>query len=387
MEINMNNYEVFIIDYLDNKLGPVETAQLLLFLENHPGLKEEFEDLKTLTVTPSANESFGFNESLKQPADLDAVNLSMLNYTHYFIADVEGDLTPTGRNLVAKFLHEHPELVNEYNLFSVCKLQANNKITYPSKDELKIKQKPVYLRYYLATGIAASLLLLITVFMKLTPESEKTVKQAIQHSIENQINTNNSPATTKEVKPSDEKGDAANTPTAPVIDKKATKESNTVKKAKSVPAVNTGERKIAPPVKKLEKRNVFINNTGLITENKTRNFYSDLYDDIRLSQELTIAELEEEASNQERQNELAASGSQQQGSIRGITAGRILSSVISSGAQVAEQLPESINGWLVADLGLKGFNLITNNKYSIDRKYSDKGNIERLKLVNAEKKL
>lgn len=383
----MNNYEVFIIDYLDNKLGPVETAQLLLFLENHPGLKDEFEDLKILTVTPSSKDSFGFNESLKQPADLDAVNLSMLNYTHYFIADTEGDLTQTGSNLVSKFLHEHPELVNEYNLFKACKLQADHKIAYPAKEGLKKQQKPIFLRYYLATGIAASILLLITVFLKLTPESEETVKHVIQNSIENQMNGSVNQDNTKEGKPSDEKIKTENSIAAPSHEKKAVKATNPALKTKEIPAVRNNERKVTQPVKKIDKKTVFINNTGLITENKTRNFYTNLYDDIRLAQELTIAEMEDNDSNMEAGGELASNTKPQSGNLRNVTAGRILSSVISSGEQVAQQLPESINGWLVADLGIKGFNLLTNNKYTIDRKYSDKGSIERLKLVNAEKNL
>ena len=76
-----------------------------------------------------------------------------------------------------------------------------------------------------------------------------------------------------------------------------------------------------------------------------------------------------------------------QNNIRSIKAGRIINSVISSGEQLAEQLPQSVNGWLFADLGVKGFNLLTNNNYAINRSYSEKGRIEQLKIKNAEKNL
>lgn len=374
MEINIDNYEVFIIDYLDNKLGPLETAQLLLFLENHPGLKDEFEDLKTINITPTSNESFGFTESLKQPSDKDAVNLSFLNYSHYFIAATEGDLSETGYNLLNQFLEKHPELKSEYHLFEACKLKPDTKVHYPEPEKLKIKSKSVFMRYYLAIGIAASLLLIVTVFLRLTPETNKDLNRSMLNSIEQQANTNVSNTEKKDKEKESKPASIEENEISTQTKKSATVEKKTTDSKTS--AKEQTERVM--PIRKIEKKNMIINTTGLISDNKTMNFYSNLYDDIRLSQELAMAEEED-------QEEITVEKHSQ--NIRNIKAGRILNSVLNSGEQLAEQIPQSMNGWLFADLGVKGFNLLTNNNYSINRSYSEKGRIEQLNVKNIEKNL
>ncbi len=376
MDINLDNYEVFIIDYIDNKLGPLETAELLLFLENHPGLKDEFEDLKTISVTPPTEETFGFSESLKQPSDIDAVNLSIHNYTHYFIAAIEGDLSVTGYNLVNQFLEKHPELKSEYNLFKSCKIKPDYSAHFPNAQKLKVIKKTVFIKYYLAAAMAASFLLLLTVFVRLTPETKEDLNKTLLISIEQQAMTD---GTTKIVKKEKEKEQKADNPEKSKEESQVQKKSpSTDKEIEKKSPVIEQKARIAP-IRKIEKKNMIINTTQLISENKTMNFYSNLYEDIQLAQELAMAEQED--------NEQLLAEKTSQNNIRNIKAGRIINSVISSGEQLAEQLPQSVNGWLFADLGVKGFNLLTNNNYAINRSFNQNGKIELLKIKNTEKAL
>lgn len=371
MEININNYEVFIIDYLDNKLDALQTAELLLFLENNPALKDDIEGLKEITVEPPEKEVFGFKELLVQPPDQDAANLSIENYSHYFIADLENDLSLKGKSELKKFLAENQELAAEYNLFAACRLSPDKKVTFPHPEKLKVRTKSVFIRYYLTTGIAASMLLLATIYFRLTPETEDSVNQTLRNTIEFQMNETKEPAADKdkEVKePAD---------TKPENENKATKPASTkTKTIRNVPASNT-KKTIEAPVRKLERKGMIINTTSLVAENSTRNFYSGLYEDIRLSQELALAAQEEKEQETEEiiRNE----------KIRGVKTSRIINSVISTGEQIAEQVPESMNGWLIADLGIKGFNFLTNNDYSINRRINSKGSIEEIRIEKENK--
>ncbi len=368
MGINISNYEVYIIDYLDNKLSTLQAAELLLFLENNPGLKDEFEDLKALTVTPSPKDIYGFNESLKQPADCDAINLSVNNYTHYFVAALEGDLSPDGYNGLNSFLEVHPELVSEYNLYKACKVKPEMKISFPEPNKLKVRGKQVFLKYYMATAIAASLLLLFSVYVRLTPESNDAINSALERSIELQgDNTEKNP-----VKKINETKKTESDIADEAKEKKAIKTPAKITEKKDRTELK-GESEIMAPLQKIEKKGMIINNTPLVSENK-RTFYSDLYDDIKLSQELAFAPEEEEpVIRQPEQN------------MRNVKAGRILSSVFNTSEQLADQLPQSMNGWLVADLGIKGFNLLTNNNYSIERKFKANGNIEEVQVRDANR--
>lgn len=372
MEINLENYEAYIIDYLDNQLDPVQTAELLLFMENNPQLKEDLEALKDVTVTASSKEEFGFKEMLIQPFDKDALQLTADNYSHYFIAQLEGDLSAAGNKKVDQFLKAHPELKSDYKLFASCRLQPEKRVKFPKPEQLKVNTKRAFISYYLATGIAASILLLATVYFRFTPETNESIDNTLRNAVEQQMLNDKSPIIDSEKKENTNKNDRplekSENP-KPVIKKAATKPAPVIKK----------ENNISTPVRKVERKGIMMNTTPMMSDAGLRTFYSGLYEDIRLSQELALSNLEEQEEIKEMQEAEKAE------KIRGVKAGRIINSVISSGEQLAEQIPQSMNGWLFADMGIKGFNILTNNNYSIDRRYSSKGAIKQLKIE--EKKL
>lgn len=368
MEININNYESFIIEYFDNNLGPLETAQLLIFLENHPDLKNEFDGLSSMIIKSSPECTYEFKESLKQPADKDAVNLSVSNYSFYFIAAAENDLSAKGHKALNKFLKGKPELQKDYNLFNACKLTSDKSITFKGANQLKKHTKPFYLRYYVNIGIAATILILMSIFFDITPETKDSIDNAVMNGIEQPISNEKTPVTGKETKIKSE------------ISVSKIKKSEAAKPTQS--GIKTSgnkatkpEREFDAPIKKIEKRSIIMNSTEIISENKTNNFYSGLYDDIRLSQELALAAEEDENENR---------NMARQPNERTIQTGRFINSLVRTSEQLAEQLPQSMNGWLIADLGMKGFNLITNNNYKIDRQLNVNGKIERLKIKDKD---
>lgn len=139
MEINRNNYEVFFIDYLDGNLSPEMVANLLLFLEHNPDLKEEFEGLDDISVTeeeviPIAI-GIDFKESLKKPVR--KILITKENYEEYFIASLEGDLPKKEQKELVNFLMKNPELSKEFKLFKHTFLAPETKIQFSNKSSLK----------------------------------------------------------------------------------------------------------------------------------------------------------------------------------------------------------------------------------------------------------
>jgi hypothetical protein len=62
--VNMENYEIFLMDYFDNNLSEESVAALMLFLDQHPEIKEEASGLFDFTLIP---EDISFDkESLKK---------------------------------------------------------------------------------------------------------------------------------------------------------------------------------------------------------------------------------------------------------------------------------------------------------------------------------
>ncbi|MCF8298199.1 MAG: hypothetical protein K9J13_11685 [Saprospiraceae bacterium] len=139
MEINRNNYEVFLIDYLDGNLSPEMVAELLLFLESNPDLKEEFEGMEDISVVeeeiiPIAI-GIDFKESLKKPVIEKLITKE--NYEEYFIASLEGDLAKKEQKELVDFLLKNPELSKEFKLFKQTFLVPETEIKFSNKSSIK----------------------------------------------------------------------------------------------------------------------------------------------------------------------------------------------------------------------------------------------------------
>lgn len=130
MNINNNNYEAFFLDYHEGNLSPQQVADLLLFVEQHPELKEEFESFENVTLNDLSNISFENKSSLKKEITLD-------NREDYFIRNVENTLTSAEKNLLDIFIKQHPQFLPELELFKKTKVFADASVVFENKEALK----------------------------------------------------------------------------------------------------------------------------------------------------------------------------------------------------------------------------------------------------------
>lgn len=130
MNINKNNYEAFFLDYHEGNLSPQQVADLLLFVEQHPELKEEFESFENVTLDDLSNVSFENKSSLKKEITLE-------NKEDYFIRSVENTLTPAEKILLESFVKQHPKFLPELELFKKTKVFADASIVFENKEALK----------------------------------------------------------------------------------------------------------------------------------------------------------------------------------------------------------------------------------------------------------
>ncbi|HKR03351.1 MAG TPA: hypothetical protein VJY62_01840, partial [Bacteroidia bacterium] len=159
-QINRNNYEIYFLDYHEGNLSAPQQAELFLFLEQHPDLKNEFENFD-LVKLPGDNISFEEKNSLKREL------ITRENYQQYLIANLEGDLSKDEKHELNKFLFQHPEFKKEEQLFSYTKLAPDDAIIFP--DKLKLKHAiPVTGKnkkaFYFSVAAAACLLLMAGVY-------------------------------------------------------------------------------------------------------------------------------------------------------------------------------------------------------------------------------
>jgi hypothetical protein len=161
MNITRENYEVYIIDYLDGKLNPVQSAELMNFLSQNPDLEEEFNEFENIRIDPS-KEIKPDKEKLKRNfSDIQKINDE--NFDEFCVAKFEGDLNEYDEIRLEEYLKEHPEKQKDFNLYSKTYLSPDYNIIYPEKNNIK-KISPFIRRKNLllyATSVAAAILLLV----------------------------------------------------------------------------------------------------------------------------------------------------------------------------------------------------------------------------------
>ncbi len=159
--ISKENYEIWMIDYLDGNLSEENQALFLHFLEEHQELKSELEGLDNTILCPDNTISFNKVDLLKTEADE-----MELPYAEYIaIKEVEEGLDE--EELLWKNIYIR-ENINNNKLFEDYKntiLKIIQSISYPAKNTLKrVKMAPyLTIRSFKQISIAATIAILISI--------------------------------------------------------------------------------------------------------------------------------------------------------------------------------------------------------------------------------
>jgi hypothetical protein len=167
MNINRNNYEAYFLDYRENNLSPGQVAELLIFLEQNPDLKNEFESFKYFQLVPDKNTRFEHKENLKKNDLIPTDNIDSSNYDNYILADLEGDLSEDDDLELKAFISLNPKTRLEYNFYRSTFLKPDKSVQFIGKDKLKktgllaiYRTQMVY-----ALAVAASVIILLGIYL------------------------------------------------------------------------------------------------------------------------------------------------------------------------------------------------------------------------------
>ncbi|MCK5838850.1 MAG: hypothetical protein KAG99_03330, partial [Bacteroidales bacterium] len=159
--LSRDNYEIFFLDYLEGTLKPDQVADLILFMEQNPDLKEEFNQLELVYLTPDNDIQFENKQRLKKNIFVSVGEINQTNYQDYFIADLEGDLAETDIIMLQKFLEANPFLKPDFEAYKKTILIPDNTIVYKSKKYLKKNIIRWNRILYYSTGVAAAIVILL----------------------------------------------------------------------------------------------------------------------------------------------------------------------------------------------------------------------------------
>lgn len=126
MSIDKNNYEIYLMDYLEGNLSPNEVAEVLLFLEQHADIKQEFEAMQSFVLN---SDGVGLDKStlLKSENDL---------HQQLLVKEIEGDLSSSEQVVLQQAIKQSPTLQREQQLFALTKSTPDLAVTYHYKNQL-----------------------------------------------------------------------------------------------------------------------------------------------------------------------------------------------------------------------------------------------------------
>jgi hypothetical protein len=161
LEINLYNYEEYVVDFLEDNLESSERDAFLLFLEANPEIKEELElfDNEKLIPEPIV---FDHKDILKKESIITTSALS--NFDEICVARMEGDLSEKEISLFDELIHSDKLKKTEFESFKKTRLKPDNTIVFKGKDRLKKKPIGIWKKSYSLVSIAASIVIIIGLF-------------------------------------------------------------------------------------------------------------------------------------------------------------------------------------------------------------------------------
>lgn len=121
MSINKDNYEAWFLDYAEGSLSAEQVAELFLFLEQHPELREELDAFELIQLNDD-QPKFEHKEILKQPEP----QINEQNFEEYCIAHIEGQLNAAESSELELFAKMTDTRERTFNIYNKMKLIAED---------------------------------------------------------------------------------------------------------------------------------------------------------------------------------------------------------------------------------------------------------------------
>ncbi|MBN1949654.1 MAG: hypothetical protein JW801_00520 [Bacteroidales bacterium] len=158
MKLDRNNYEIFLIDYIDGNLSLDDRRIVERFLAANPDIAEEYENTKEAIIESDHISSLELDNLYRSFSDLPKINET--NFEEFCIAYHEGDLNEEEKGRVDTYLQQNPEAKALFQLHKSIRLQADLKIQFPLKDQLKKHLIVPMRRYFYLAGASAAAILI-----------------------------------------------------------------------------------------------------------------------------------------------------------------------------------------------------------------------------------
>jgi len=319
------------------------------------------------------------------------VSINERNYEEFIIRYYENELEEVEKAELANFLKDSPTYIKEFELFGNTVLKADTAVLYPHKSRLKRKLilLPQTKKIFAIVSVAASVLLFSTLFLKYIDRPD----------LKEQTNllTGRNDIRIETVKPVNAKTNIAQADQIHTDQNENKRAENNSSKEN----IKTGKESTVAP---LENNSLVKNANAIVSVRSAFEVPSSLK--IKQSSQLASADLKVPNTINRRTDfdgitatayydpEPDALPVKTEGRNISGRLGQTLASGISQTAGTIAREPELgrlLRGKVslsdLASLGIAGFNLITDSKLAVSRKYDEEGNMKGYSIVDENKRI
>lgn len=149
--INIANYEVFLLRFIDGDLGAAEEAALQDFLEQHPHIRQELQLLQSTVLTPDPEVVFENKALLYRGTP----GIHADNQTGFLLSYIDNELSATEKDAVEKYIAQTPSAQAELALLQQTRLQPDMSQVFLHKASLYRHRSRIRPVYWWSAGAAA----------------------------------------------------------------------------------------------------------------------------------------------------------------------------------------------------------------------------------------
>lgn len=178
VDINISNYEEFLLSYIDGELNNEERAAVASFLQQHPAQAKELELLKAAILQPDKSVAFADKEMLYR-----STVITTENYETYFLSYIDGELNAAEQTALEAFLKKHPHLQQELDTWQATRLPSdealqfdNKEMLYRHTDTLTPENYETYLLSYIDGELSAAEEQTLHAFLQQHPALQETLQ-------------------------------------------------------------------------------------------------------------------------------------------------------------------------------------------------------------------
>ncbi|SFW71435.1 anti-sigma factor [Chitinophaga sancti] len=134
INIDISNYEEYLLSAVDGELNEEEQAALEIFLQQHPKYRQELLLLQSARFVPDDELHFDGKEMLYRQSDSNT--LSAGNYEGFLLEYVDNELGADDQRKVEALAQQHPHISRELRLLEASRLKPDLSLKFPGKTVL-----------------------------------------------------------------------------------------------------------------------------------------------------------------------------------------------------------------------------------------------------------